>query len=71
MVTTWSLPERMQTSNGSGPQWKALRDPEDLQQVKVLNRILTWDKHGISHEAGPRHVEIVPDELALKDAKGV
>ena len=44
---------------------------EDLQQVRVLNRVLTWTKDGISYEADPRHAEIVIDELGLKDANGV
>ena len=39
--------------------------------MRVLNRILTWTKDGISYDAGPRHVEIVISELGLKDAKGV
>ena len=34
-------------------------DAGDLQQVKVLNRILTWNNDGISYEADPQHAEIV------------
>ena len=34
-------------------------DEGDLQQVRVLNRILTWGQEGISYEADPRHAEIV------------
>ena len=44
---------------------------EDLQQVRALNRIMTWKSHGISYEADPRHAEIVIKELGLSDAKGV
>ena len=44
---------------------------EDLQQVRVLNRILTWGPNGISYEADPRHAEIVIKELGLTEAKGV
>ena len=44
---------------------------EDLQQVRVLNRVLTWTKEGIHYEADPRHAEIVCEQLGLKDAKGV
>ena len=29
------------------------------QEVKVLNRILTWGQNGISYEADPRHAEIM------------
>ena len=45
--------------------------PEDLQQVRVLNRVLTWTKEGIHYEADPRHAEIVAEQLGLRDAKGV
>ena len=44
---------------------------EDSQQVRVLNRILTWGSGGISYEADPRHAEIAVKELNLVDAKGV
>ena len=46
-------------------------EKEDLQQVRVLNRILTWKSDGISYEADPRHAEIVVKELGLTEAKGV
>ena len=42
----------------------------DKQQVKVLNRIITWTDTGIEYEADPRHVELILKELHLKDAKG-
>ena len=45
--------------------------PEDKQQVRVLNRILTLTKNGVEYEADPRHAEIVIQDLGLKDAKGV
>ena len=34
-------------------------DPEDLKEVKVLNRILRWTPEGITYEADPRHVEML------------
>lgn len=46
-------------------------DKEDSQQVRVLNRMLTWNKDGASYEADPRHAGIVIEELGLKGAKGV
>lgn len=46
-------------------------DKEDLKQVRVLNRVLTWSSEGTSYEADPRHAEIVINDLGLKDAKGV
>ena len=48
--------------------------PEDdqLKQVKILNRIVTWDeKRGLSYEADPRHVEIIKQQLTLEEAKAV
>ena len=41
------------------------------QQVRVLNRVLTWTKDGILYEADPRHVEILIKELGLTNAKSV
>ena len=40
--------------------------------MKILNRIIGWDnKKGIVYEADPRHIEIIVDQLKLKDAKAV
>ena len=40
--------------------------------MKVLHRILYWDGNGgITYEADPRHVEIIVEQLQLKDAKAV
>ena len=42
------------------------------KQVKILNRIVTWDdSKGISCEADPRHAEIVIEQLKLQDSKAV
>eukprot|EP00969_Alexandrium_andersonii_P176137 7788290-Alexandrium_andersonii.AAC.1 len=32
-------------------------DARDLQEVKLLNRIIRWTPGGILYEAGPCHVE--------------
>ena len=48
--------------------------PEEnqLQQVKILNRIITWDNdRGIGYEADPRHVGIPAQQLSLENAKPV
>ena len=40
-----------------------------LQQVKILNRVVTWDdKRGIGYEADPRHIEIIKQQLSLEEA---
>ena len=44
-------------------------DQEDMRQVKVPNRMLTWTKKGVEYEADPRHAEIVIESLGLTDAK--
>ena len=45
---------------------------EQLQQVKILNRVITWDANkGIGYEADPRHVEIINQQLVLDNAKVV
>ena len=45
---------------------------EDVKQLKVLNRIVTWDNTTrINYEADPRHVEIILKQLQLTEAKPV
>ena len=43
----------------------------DKQEVRVLNRIISWKDNGIQYEADPRHVEIVLKELNLENSKEV
>jgi hypothetical protein len=42
-----------------------------LQEVRVLNRVLTWNSWGLGYEADPRHAEIVLQELGMEEAKSV
>lgn len=43
-----------------------------VQEVKIFNRIITWNQQkGILYEADPRHVEIMLEQLSLKDAREV
>lgn len=45
---------------------------DHAREVKILNRIVAWDEaQGISYEADPRHVEIILEQLKLKDSKSV
>ena len=41
------------------------------QQVRILNRFLTWTKNGIEHEADQRHVDIIIKQLGLTASKPV
>ncbi len=41
------------------------------QQVRVLNRVLSWEEDGLAYEADPRHAEILIRELGLEEAKAV
>ena len=49
--------------------------PEDENQVKILNRILSWnnseDGESTSYEADPRHVEITLELLQLIQLESV
>jgi hypothetical protein len=45
-------------------------DSEDLQELRVLNRVLSWTPGGIKAEADPRHHEILVAQLA-EDAKSL
>ncbi len=43
-------------------------DKADVQEVKILNKIIRWTDRGIELEADPRHAEIVVRELGLEGA---
>ena len=38
------------------------------QQIRVLNRILSWTDEGIVYEPDPRHAERVMAELGLEES---
>ena len=45
-------------------------DPKKhVQAVKILNRIVTWERDGISWEPDPRHAELIISQLGLEGAK--
>ena len=41
------------------------------QQVRILNRVMTWTPEGIQYEADQRHAEIIIGELGLEGAKAL
>ena len=46
-------------------------EPDDLKAVKVLNRQISWKDGQLTWEADPRHVEILTEQLGLKESKPV
>ena len=46
-------------------------DPQDTQQITLLNRVLSWDTDGIRCEADQRHAEILLKTLGYESVKGV
>ena len=42
-----------------------------LKQVRILNRVISWQADGIVYEADQRHAEIIVNELELQNAKAV
>ena len=47
-------------------------DEDHAKQIKVFNRILSWDgNRGFIYEADPRHAEIIIEQVQLKEAKPV
>jgi len=42
-----------------------------LQELRILNRVISWTDRGITYEADPRHAELLVQELQLDGAKGV
>ena len=43
----------------------------DDKSIRILNRLLEWRKSGITYEADPRHVEIVLNDLDMKNCASV
>ena len=41
-----------------------------LQELRILNRIISWTDRGITYEADPRHAELLVRDLELEGAKG-
>ena len=41
------------------------------QQIRVLNRVITWQEEGLVYEADQRHAEIIVRELNLEQGKPV
>ena len=46
-------------------------DSKDIKEVRLLNRIVAWDRDGIRIEADQRHAEILCRQLGLENSKGV
>ena len=44
---------------------------DDKKQLKVLNRIITYEDYGITYEPDPRHAELVIKQLGLEKANAV
>ena len=44
-------------------------DPEDLKEMRVLNRIVRIVETGLRYEPDPRHVELLVRALNLEDGK--
>jgi hypothetical protein len=42
-------------------------DNGDDKAIRILNRIVTWDNHGIKYEADQRHAEIIIRQLGLSE----
>ena len=42
---------------------------DHCKQVKIFNRVVTWESSGITWGPDPRHAEILIDQLGLTDAK--
>ena len=40
-------------------------------QVRFLNRVISWESHGIRYEPDPRHAEIIVNQMGVAGAKSV
>ena len=41
------------------------------QEIRVLNRVITWTPKGITYEADPRHAELIVRDLGLEACRPV
>ena len=77
METTSQYSAHMKASCGSEERFEAkfrgMLGPssKDDKEVTILIRTVSWDRDGITYKADPRHVQIIVDELGLKEAKPV
>ena len=46
------------------------RDPDDVQELRTLNKVVRLTEEGVELEADPRHAELVIRELGLEGSKG-
>ena len=46
-------------------------DSGEVREVRILNRVLRWEKEGITWEADQRHAELVVEQLGLEKSKPV
>ena len=40
-----------------------------VKQLTILNRVVTWEREGVTWEPDPRHAEIVIEQLGLTSGK--
>ena len=46
-------------------------DDHDMKEIRVLNRIVRINQHGLRYEADPRHAELLAKSMGLIDCKPV
>ena len=44
---------------------------EELNEIRVLNRVIRRDDHGYTLEADPRHAELIVEQLGVDSARTV
>lgn len=60
--------ERLESKYKIKTQWQGQGEGY-LNEVNIFNRIVAWvDVKGSAFEAGPRHAEIIAEQMELKDA---
>ena len=72
MVTISCLLVWSRTWSGRVNRWRRTlgSDKQDVRELRVLNRVLSWRSGGIQLEADPRHQEILISELE-QDVRGL
>ena len=64
------MEKRLQEKYQIKTRWLGPKETHE-QEVRIVNRIVSWTEAGITYEADPRHAELMIKESQLVDGKGV
>ena len=64
------MEKRLQEKYQIKTKWLGPKEAHE-QEIKILNRKVSWTEAGITYEADPRHAKLMIQKLQFVDGKGV